>query len=151
MKLEKVVTILMWVLLAVSAVLIVSLMSNISEEDADAVMGSWININLNWTYILLGIATGFSILGALYFTFTDKDAAKKGLTALGFAAVVVGISYVIASDAIPQFFGVEKYVADGSLTNTIAKWIDTTMITTYVLLGLVIASIAVSSVVRIFK
>ncbi len=150
MKVEKVLNIMMWVLLAVSAVLIVSLMSNIGE-DSDPTMGSWINTNLSWTYILLLLTTGVAVIGALIHTFSSKEAAKKGLTAVVFAAVLVGISYAFASDAIPQFYGVEDYVADGSLTNTIAKWIDTTLIATYLLIGLVIVATIVSSVSRIFK
>ena len=151
MKLEKVLNIVLWVLLAVSAVLVVSLMTNISDNDADPTMGAWINTNLTWSYILLGIGAGVAVIGALYYTFTDKAAAKKGLIAVVFAGVVLAISYLLASDAIPQFYGVDKFVADGTLTNSIAKWIDTTLYATYILLLLTILSILGSSVFRIFK
>ena len=57
MKLEKVLNILMYVLLAVSAILIVSMMMNLSDDDADATMGAWINTNLSWSYLLLAAST----------------------------------------------------------------------------------------------
>ena len=151
MKVEKVLSILLWILLAVSAFLVVSLMSNIVDDKTDTTMGSWINLNLSWSYVLLALAAGVAVLGTLFHTLTSKEAAKKGLTSLGFAVVVVGVSYIMASDAIPSFYGVENYVNDGTLTNTIAKWIDTTLITTYVLLGLLVLATIVSSVSRIFK
>ena len=151
MKLEKVLTIILWVLLAVSAFLVVSLMANISDNDADPTMGAWINTNLTWSYILLGIAAAFAVVFALINTFTDKAAAKKGLIALAFAGVVLAISYALASDALPQFYGVEKFIADGSLTSTVSKWIDTTLYATYILLLLAVIATVVSSVSRVFK
>jgi TRAP-type C4-dicarboxylate transport system permease small subunit len=151
MKLEKVLSIVLWVLLAVSAVLIVSMMTNISENEADPTMGAWINTTLTWSYILLGIGAVIAIVFALKNTFTDKEAGKKGLITLVFGAVVVVISYALASDAIPQFFGVEKFVEDGTLTNSVSKWIGTTLIASYVLLGLSVVAIAASAVTRVFK
>lgn len=151
MKLEKVLNITLWVLLAVSAFLIVSLMMNLSDNEADPTMGAWINTNLTWSYILLGIGAAVAIIFALVQTFTDKAAAKKGLTALVFVAIVLVLSYILASDAMPQFHGVEKYIADGSLTNSISKWIDTALNATYILLFLAIMGIVVTSVSRIVK
>ena len=151
MKLEKVLNILMYVLLAVSAILIVSMMMNLSDDDADATMGAWINTNLSWSYILLGASTIVAVVFALIHTFSDKAAAKNGLTALVFAGVVLVLAYVLASDAIPQFYGVDKFVADGSLTNTVSKWIGTTLYATYILLFLTIIAIAVAPLTRLLK
>jgi len=151
MKLEKVLTIVLWVLLAVSAVLIISMMTNISENDLDPTMGAWISTDLFWSYILLGVSVLVVVVFSLYHTITDKEAAKKGLMALVFVGVVLGISYMMASDAIPQFNGVDKFVADGTITSTISKWIGTTLYATYILLFLSIMAIVVSSVSRIFK
>ncbi|MGQ8336429.1 hypothetical protein ACUNWD_07740 [Sunxiuqinia sp. A32] len=151
MKLDKVLTIMLWVLLAVSAFLVVSMMANISENDADPTMNAWINTNITWSYLLLGISAVVAIVFALLHTFTDKDAAKKGLMALVFAGVVLAISYALSTDALPEFYGVEKFIADGSLTNSISKWIDTTLYATYILLLLAIVATVVSSVSRVFK
>ncbi len=150
-KVGKFVTILLWVLLIVSAVLIVSMMVNISENEADPTMGSWINSNLVWTYILMAIGAGIAVLAGIYHMFTDIKAAKKGLISLVFLGVVVGVAYVLASDEIPQFLGVQKFINDGTLTAQVAKMVDTGLYVTYILLGLAVLSIMFSSVTRLFK
>ncbi len=126
-------------------------MANLSDNDADTTMGAWINTNLTWSYLLLGASAVIAVVFAVIHTVTDKAAAKKGLYALVAAGVVLALAYVFASDAIPSFYGVEKFVADGSLTTTISKWIGTTLYATYILLFLTIIAIAVSAVARIFK
>jgi small-conductance mechanosensitive channel len=144
------VTILLWVLLIVSAVLIVSLIVNIGE-DTDPTMGSWINSNLVWSYVLLAIGAGIAVLAGLFHMATDMKAAKKGLISLVFLVVVAVVSYLLASDTIPQFAGVQKFINDGTLTNQVAKMVDTGLYATYILLALAILSILFSSVTRLFK
>src|SRR5690606_10237219 len=95
-KVGKIVTILLWVLLIVSAVLIVSMMVNISENEADPTMGSWINSNLVWSYILLAIGAGIAVLAGLFHMATDIKAAKKGLISLVFLVAVAVVSYLLA-------------------------------------------------------
>lgn len=149
-KTEKFVTILLWALIIISAVLVVSLLVNISENETDATMGNWINSNLIWSYILVIFAAGVAIIFAIFHMLSDKKALKNGLVTLVFFAVVLGISYILASDAIPQFVGVEKFLNDGTLNAKVSKLIDTGLNTTYILLGLAVLSIAFSSVSRLF-
>ncbi len=150
-KLGRLMTIVLWVLLVVSAVLVVSLMANISENEADPTMGGWIDTNLTWAYILFVAGAGIAIIASLLHTFSDAAAAKRGLISLVFMVVVVGLAYVLASDAIPQFIGVDKYLADGTLTPRVSKLIGTGLYTTYIMLFLAILGIASSSVIKLFK
>ncbi|HAX96178.1 MAG TPA: hypothetical protein DCY35_06630 [Prolixibacteraceae bacterium] len=150
MKFTKVLTIILWVILAISAVLVVSLMVNIGE-DSDPVMNSWINNNIIWTYILLAVGAGIALLAGVFQMVSDIGAAKKGLLSLGFIAVIAIVSYVLASDAIPQFIGVDKFIADGSLTPGIAKMVDAGLIATYLLFGIAVLSVVWSSVSNVFK
>ncbi|WP_346856663.1 hypothetical protein [uncultured Draconibacterium sp.] len=150
-KTGKIVTVVLWALLIVSAVLIISLMVNISENDLDPTMGSWVNTNLVWAYILTALGAGIAILAGLVKMTTDKKAAKNGIISLVFMGVVVLISYLLASPEIPQFAGVEKFLNDGTLNETVAKWVDTGLYTTYILLAIAVLSIAGMSVTRLFK
>lgn len=150
-KSEKIVTIVLWVLLIISSVLMISLIVNISENDADPAMGSWINTNLIWSYILLAVGAGIAIIAGLYQTVTDKKAAKGGVIALVFLGVVALLAYLMASPEIPNFIGVDKFINNGTLTEGIAKMVDTGLYATYILLALAILSIASSSVFRLFK
>jgi hypothetical protein len=147
----KIATIVLWVIIIISAVLIVSLMANISENDADPKMGGWININAIWAYILLAVGAGLAIISGLFHMASDIKAAKGGLIALVFLAVIAGVSYMLSSDAIPQFVGVQKFITDGTLTARVSKLVDTGLYATYILLGLAILSIVYSSVSRLFK
>jgi hypothetical protein len=150
-KTGKIITILLWVLLIVSTILVVSLMVNISENEADATMGSWINTNLIWAYILVAVGAGITIFGGLIQMLTDKQAAKGGIIAFVFLGAVALVSYLLASSEIPQFIGVDKFINNGTLNEKVARFVDAGLIATYILLGLAILSIALSSVTRLFK
>jgi hypothetical protein len=64
---------------------------------------------------------------------------------------VVLISYLLASDEMPNFLGAQKFIEDGTLTTSTMKWIDTGLIATYLVLGTSIVSIIYASVSRFFK
>lgn len=150
-KIGKIITILLWVLLIVSTVLIISLVVNISEIDADPTMGSWISTNLIWAYILVAIGAGVAILAGLMQMVSDKKALKGGAISLMFMAAVALVAYLMASPEIPQFMGVDKFINDGTLNENIAKLVDTGLYATYILIAIAILSIAFSSVTRLFK
>lgn len=151
MKISKVLNIVLWVLLVVSAVLMISLIGNISENDADPTMGAWINTNLIWVYILLAIGAVTAVLFALTHMVTDKKALKGGLISLVFLAVVGFIAYALADGSIPSFHGVEKFVSDGTLTETVSKWIGTTLYGTYILLIIAVLAMFASPIFKLFK
>lgn len=151
-KIGKIVTIILWVLLLVSSVLIVSLMVNINEDvKTDPAMLSWINTNLIWAYILVAFGAGIAVIAGLIQTVTDKKAAKGGLISLVFLGSVALVAYLMASSEIPQFIGVDKFINNGSLTEGIAKMVDAGLYATYILLAIAILAIVVTPVVRMFR
>ncbi len=151
-KTAKIVTIILWALLIVSAVLIVSLIVNINEDvKTDPAMLSWVNSNLVWAYILVAFGAGVAIFASLFHMFTDKKAAKGGLISIVFLGLVALVSYLLASPEIPQFIGVDKFLADGTLNESVAKLVDTGLYATYILLALAIVAVASSSVMRLFR
>ncbi len=148
-KISKIVTIVLWVLITVSAVLIVSLVANINTvNDQDPTMLGWININIIWVYILGILGAGLAILFSLFHTFTNKQAAKSGLISLLFMGTVALVAYLLASPEIPRFIGVDKFIAEG-LTSGTMKLVDTGLLATYILFGLAIASIVLGPVIRL--
>ena len=150
-KTGKIVTIVLWVLIVISAILVVSLMANVGDDyKTNATLAGWINTNLVWSYILIIIGAGVAIIAGLIHMFTDKKAAKNGLIALAFLGTVALLSYLLASDAMPQFVGVDKFISEG-LTGQTVKLVDTGLYATYILFGLAILSIAFSSVSKMFK
>jgi hypothetical protein len=148
-KIGKIVTIILWVLIVVSAVLVISLIANIGE-DTDAVMGGWIDTNLVWAYILIAFGAGAAVLAGLFHTITNKKALKGGIISLVFMGAIALISYLLASPEIPRFPGVDKFIQEG-LTEGVSKMVDTGLIATYILLAIAILSIVVTPVVLLFK
>ena len=151
MNTKKALKILLWAVVGITVVFLVSLISNISDDKTSIAMNSWISTNLVWSYILL-IACGVIALGfGLYQTFTDKEAAKGGLITFVCAVVIFGISYLLASGKMPVFYGVQKFIDDGTLTLSVAKWADTMLIGTYILFGLTIVATVYSAIANSVK
>lgn len=148
-KISKVITIVLWALIIVSAILVISLVANINTvNDQDPTMLSWININIIWVYILGILGAGIAVFFSLFHTLTNKQAAKSGLISLVFMSTVAVLAYLLASPEIPQFIGVDKFIAEG-LTASTMKLIGTGLWATYILFGLAIVSIVLGPVIRL--
>lgn len=150
-KTGKYVSIFMWVLIVITAILAISFIANISDNEADPGMNSWLSTNLVWAYILLALSVVLLVGFAIYHMATNFEAAKKGLFSLLFMGSVFLISYIIASDKLPNFLGAQKFIDSGVITPTVMKWIDTGLIGTYIVLGISIASIVYASISRLLK
>lgn len=135
----------------VSVLLIVALVASISSDITNSTMGNWININLRWAYVLLFVAVIVLILFSLYQFFSDLKSAKGGLFGIGAVLLIVLISWMLGSSEYPKFFGVEKFIADGTITPTITRVIDTALYSTYIIFGLSFVALLYSSVSRYFK
>jgi len=151
MKFAKITSIMLWVILGISLFLIISLLSSLDANMADEGMSTWISTNLYWTYVLLGIATVAALVLEFVNTISDKKATKSALVALGFTVVVIGLSYLLADDKMPTFFGAAKFIEDGTITPSILLWIGTGLIATYILSAISIVAIIWSSISGIFK
>ena len=145
---KKVLNITMWALVGVSAFLILALFFNLSDETT---LNSWINTNLVWSYILFAITAGAAVISGLLQMIIDPAAAKKSLVAVIGIVVIFGIAYMLSPDEMPRFFGVDKFIEDGTLTLTVSKWIDTGLIVTYILFALTLLATIYWSVVQVFK
>lgn len=150
-KTGKYVSIFMWVIIVITAILAISLVANLSDNEQDPTMNSWVSTNLTWTYILMIFSALILVGFAIFQMVTNFEAAKKGLMSIGFMGVVLLIAYMMASDAMPTFLGAQKFIDDGTITPKVMKWVDTGLIGTYIVLGLSVASIIYASVSRLFK
>ncbi len=135
----------------VSVILIVALVSSISPDITDSTMGNWITINLRWAYVLLFVSVVVLLLFSLYQFFTNLKSAKGSLLGIGVVLLIVLISWMLGSNEYPKFFGVEKFIDDGTITPTITRVIDTALYSTYIIFGLSFVALLYSSVSRYFK
>lgn len=129
---SKIIAILSGVLLAVSAI----------SGVVTFATGEYIDWLLIWTYILIGSAFLVIIVMSLIGMLSSKKSALTLLGVLALAAVIVFGAHAFASDTLPKFFGVEDY----NLTLTVAKWVDTSLYVTYLLLGAAILGWAFTAV-----
>jgi hypothetical protein len=102
---------------------------------------------LTWTYILTGVACvatiGFAIWGMII---NSKNAVNVliGIVAL---VVVLTISYIAASDAIPVFLGYEKF----NITPALSKTVGGSLYAIYALLFIAIVGIVYSELSKALK
>lgn len=150
-KTGKYVSIFMWVIIVITAILAISFVTNISDNKQDPTMNSWLSTNLMWTYILIIFSIIVMVVFAIYQMVTDFAAAKKGLMSIAFMGIILLISYVMSSDAMPTFFGAQKFIDNGTVTPKVMKWVDTGLIATYIVLGISVVSILYASVSRLLK
>ena len=151
-KIRKFTTITLWVLMAISAILFVIMVLSIdSETNPGANAVQWITINMNWAIVLFVVSAVLTLGFSLVQMFSDKKKAVGALAILAGFAVIVLISYLVADKSIPQFFGVEKYVAKGELTETISHWIGTGLYVTYILFAGAALSIVGFGAASMFK
>lgn len=102
---------------------------------------------LRWTYAMVGIATLSAVLLPLVNIAKNPKSAVRSLIGLAIVAVVVLIAYAL-SDATPVY---TPGNAEGYTDALELRLSDTGLITTYIALGIAIASIVVTEVYNLFK
>ncbi|MBN1924280.1 MAG: hypothetical protein JW798_00465 [Prolixibacteraceae bacterium] len=151
-KIRKFTTITLWVLMVISIVIFVYMFVSIdSETNPGEKARNLMALNINWAIFLFAIAAVVAIVFAISQMFSGKAKALRALGTIVLFAIIVGLSYIMATSEIPQFFGVEKFVASGTLTPAISRWIGTGLYATYILFAGAFLSIIGFGAVSIFK
>jgi hypothetical protein len=150
-KINKIVNIMLWIIMGITAILAISFITNISSDTDNPEMRSWLDTNLIWTYILLILSLVLLVFFGVKEMLTSFKESKKGMLSLLIIAAIVLVSYLLASDEIPKFLGSDKFVEQGVLTPSVSKWVDTGLYTTYVFFALSIIAFIYSSLTRFFR
>lgn len=151
-KTRKITTIILWVLMALSVVLFVYMVTSIdSEENPGTKAVQAITMNLNWSIVLFGLAALIALGFAFIQILTEKSKAISAIVSIVILGAILGVSYALASSEIPSFFGVEKFVDNGTLTEAISRWVGTGLYFTYILFAGAFLSIIVFGAASIFK
>ncbi|MCF8362908.1 MAG: hypothetical protein K9G70_09835 [Prolixibacteraceae bacterium] len=151
-KKGKITSIILWVLMFVSIALFAYMMVSIDDDTnpgAKAVQA--ITLNLNWAYLLFAIAAVVALVFAVVQILGDKAKIISTVVSLVILGAVLGIAYSLASSEIPNFFGVDKFVANGTLDETISRWVGTGLYFVYILFGGAFLSIIGFGAASIFK
>ena len=105
------------------------------------------NYALWWAYFLFALTVVITLVFALVNIFTSPGGLKRSLIVLVGVAILIGISYVLASD---QILTIPGYEGTGNNPVTL-KWVGTGLIATYILAGLAFLAILYVEISRIFK
>lgn len=149
-KVTTLLKVLLWVLMITSAVLMVLLMSNLSDPITEQ-GEQYIDLGLNWAYALLAVVTGSAVLFSIRNLFLSGKKALYTIGGLVALVAIFAIAWAMGSDALPVFHGADKLIAEGTLTATVAHGTDMLLNTTYILMGLAVASIVLSSTSRMWR
>lgn len=150
-KIRKITTIILWVLMAISVVLFAVMITSIdSETNPGEKAVQLITTNINWAILLFGLSALTALLFSMGQMFSEKRKAIRAIMVLAIFAVILLVAYFSASSEIPQFYGVEKFIAEG-LTETISHWVGTGLYVTYILFGGAVLSIVGFGAASIFK
>lgn len=106
------------------------------------------DIALVWAYILLIITAIASLVFPLISVFSNPKALIRLLGVLAGAAVLVVISYLLASETPINIIG---YTGTANRDPGTLKMVDTTLFVVYMLFGLALLSILYSIISRAFK
>lgn len=107
----------------------------------------WVSVNfmLNWTYGLFAIAALSSIVFPIIVLAQDPKKAKGAAISLVGLIVVLGLAYVMASDAVPLSY--EKYGVDAGTSQLVGMGI----IATYTLMLVSVVGIFFFGVMNALK
>ncbi len=97
------------------------------------------------TVVMLAAIVGITLLFSLLQLITDLKAMKQALLWVVLMAIVIGVSYSLASDKAITFLGVEL----GSALES--KYVGTGLYATYITGALAILSIVFSPVIKLLK
>ncbi len=151
-KTTKFIQFLMYGLLSVSVIMIIAFYFGGTDSITFAsgkeyAYPSFTDNMIYWTYALFGVALITSLAFPIINMATNLKSAKNTLIGVVALGVVVGLAYVLASDALPTFHNAEKF----NITESISKNVGAMLFTSYLLGGIAILGILLSSFSKSFK
>lgn len=133
----------------------VSAMSNLPADvkimEVETLADNWGGLILNFSiYLFVGcaaLAIGFAIFKFVTDAIESPKSAIKPAIAVGAAALLIIVSYSLASDAIPVFLGADNF----DITPATSKWVETSLFAMYILFGVAIVTLVYTELSRIWR
>ena len=150
MSFVKISRIILWVLMAVSIVFVAlfyfggDVAGTTNTPSEEPVITETL---IKWAYVLFGIALVFSVVFPLVFLVTNLKSAIRAGIVLAIGGVLIFIAYQLSSGDVMNIVG---YAGPDNVESTL-RVVGTGLIFTYILGGLAILSIIVSSVSNLFR
>lgn len=150
-RLTRIITIFLWVLMAVSVVFAgIFYFGEVVPETVGSNMEEPVVTQsfLTYAYILFGLAVGITLIFSLLnVIFVNPKGLKMLVVALVGFAIVFFVARGLADDTV---LNLPNYDGKDNVPNTL-KWADTGLFTTYILAGLAVVAILWDGVSKVFK
>ncbi len=154
---QKLVSVLLYLILAISVVLLGIFYYKVSgatfasekptfEEQINA-YGSIVDIFIGWAYVLIIVGALAALIPAIFQMVTQPKNAVKSVISIAIVAVIVLIAYAL-SDGTP--LDLPAYEGADNVPPTL-KFADTMLFTMYFLLAGAIVSIIYAEIAKVFK
>lgn len=143
---QKISTIVLYILAAVSVVFALMFFFGPSEEVGGYLEPEYTSLNLKWAYVLFGIAVVLTFGFMIEYLFTHPKALKGAAIALVCGGVLLLVSYSLASGE-----PVEGSKNAEEITTTGLKWVGTGIYAMYILGGVALLAMVFSEIIRAFK
>lgn len=139
----KYLSIIKYILLLISAAVVLVVAVTFVDDGNESIP---LNLMLGWAGLMVLLTIALTIVMPIRGVLQNPKSAIGGLIGLGLIAVVILISYVMASDE-PITLASKKIIED-SFT---LKFADTALYATYIVFGGVIASLVFGELYKAFK
>ena len=106
------------------------------------------DIALIWAYILVIITLIIALVFSLIYMFSNTRALIRGLGVLAGAAILVFLAWLFGSDVPLDIVG---YEGTDNRDPQVLRMVDTGLISTYFVLGLILLAILYSEIAKYFK
>jgi len=153
-NLSKILNIFLYALLGISIVVVALFYMGASKLDSEAdalvqleQISGTLEMFVDWTYVLMAIATLAAFAFPLVNVFTNKKAMVQTGIVLAVLFVVIGISYALADNTTLVLPG---YTGTDNVSGTL-KWAGTSLYTMYILGILAIGGVFYTEISKIFK
>ena len=137
MNLSKIISITLYALLGISALLGVLFYTSVITEEPFII----------WVYILTIVAAAMAVIFPIVYMIMNPKNAKGVIYGVSAMIIIIGISYIIASDTILVF----PNYKDFNITESISKYIGTALFSMYLLAIFAFVSIIFTEVMSFFK
>jgi hypothetical protein len=135
-KIAKLVQIFLYVLMGVSAIIIVLFYTEVASAD----------VIMYWAYILLVLTLAIAVIAPIIYYIMNPGKAKTVLTGIVIFVILFLIGYFIASGNVDGDIYQKFAITEGT-----SQFIGGLLITTYIIGGLAILAIIYASVAKFFK
>ncbi len=117
------------------------------EKTADSWGGLVLNFSIALFIVCAVLTVGFAIFKFVADAIDSPKSAIKPIIVLVVIAILIIVSYSMASDVIPVFLGSDNF----EITASTSKWVEASLYGMYILFGITVVALVYTELSRIWR